>query len=233
LGEFANIDKGTLSRQVHTHLRQQILLGELKQGAHLSETGISAELGVSATPVREALRLLHGEGLVEINGRRGARVIAPTQDEIRHAFEVRRVLERLALREACRNFTSEDRDHLVALAEKAVEEGARTSQWLFEVDREFHGFVLKKSGNSWLSSFLDTLSDFLLVVRQPIFKSANSLNAQNTQLEHLAIAKAAQAGRIEEAEHLLDRHIDRVCNDVLRSKEAQDQTTDSARGSAE
>jgi DNA-binding GntR family transcriptional regulator len=213
------IDRGTLSRQVHARLRQQILLGELKQGTHLSETGISSDLGVSATPVREALRLLHGEGLVEISGRRGAKVIAPTQDEIRHCFEVRRVLEKLALREACGNFTADDRSHLVELAERTVEEGTGTSQSLFEVDRAFHSFILQKTENSWLITFLDTLSDFLLVVRQPIFKTANAQNAQNTQLEHLEIAKAAYAGQIDAAERLLDAHITRVCSDVLRTKE--------------
>jgi DNA-binding GntR family transcriptional regulator len=219
LAQPAAIDRGTLSRQVYARLRERILLGEIGQGEHLSEAGISADLGVSATPVREALRLLHGDGLVEISGRRGAKVISPTQDEIRHCFEVRRVLERLALREACANFTAEDRAHLVELAERAVEEGARTSQSLFEIDHAFHGFVLQKSRNTWLVTFLDTLSDFLLVVRQPLFKTANSFNAQNTQQEHLAIARAAHAGHAEEAERLLDAHIERVCNDVLRSKE--------------
>lgn len=219
MAEPAFIDRGTLSRQVYSRLREQILRGEIRQGAHLSEMGISAELGVSATPVREALRLLHGDGLVEISGRRGARVIAPTQDEIRHCFAVRRVLERLALREACANFTADDRSHLVELAERAVEGGERTPQSLSDFDRAFHGFILQKTGNTWLVTFLDTLSDFLLVVRQPLFKTANSFNARNTQLEHLAIAKAACAGRVDEAEGLLDAHIGRVCKDVLRSKE--------------
>jgi DNA-binding GntR family transcriptional regulator len=208
------IARETLSDQVHAWLRRQILSGRIKQGEHLSEVAISRETGVSATPVREALRLLHGNGLVEYNGRRGARVIQPTEDEISHCFAVREALERLALREACKALTPADERLLLRLADTAAESGPA----FFEADRAFHGFFIARAGNSWLRSFLATLEDFLVIVRQPLFKTTRQ---SNTRLEHQRVAEAVVARRIDAAEALLAEHIRRVCRDVLDESRRQ------------
>jgi DNA-binding GntR family transcriptional regulator len=206
------IARETLSDQVHSWLRRQILSGRIKQGEHLSELAISRETGVSATPVREALRMLHGKGIVEFNGRRGARVIQPTEDEIRHCFAVRESLERLALREASKALRAGDHAELLRLADTVLEAGPSGSQSFFEADRAFHTFFIARAGNSWLTSFLATLEDFLVIVRQPLFKTARR---GNTRLEHQRVAQAVVAGRIDDAEQLLAQHIQRVCGDVL------------------
>ncbi len=204
--------KSTLSDQVYDWLRQEILSGRIRQGEHLSEVELAATAGVSATPVREALRLLHGAGLVEVNGRRGAKVIEPTEDDIRHAFAVRRALECLALTEACRNLTPADLEELQQLGGAIMDKKQFSNAYFFEADHAFHHFFVSRANNTWLESFLATLKDFLLVVRQPLFKNSRF---DTTRFEHAAIVKAVVAGKIDEAQRHLGAHIDRVCRDVL------------------
>jgi DNA-binding GntR family transcriptional regulator len=204
--------RSTLSDQVYDWLRQEILTGRIRQGAHLSEVDIAATTGVSPTPVREALRLLHGAGLVEVNGRRGARVIEPTADDIRHAFAVRRALECLALTEACRNLSAADLEHLQRLGTAIMDRKSFSNAFFFEADHAFHHFFISRANNTWLESFLTTLKDFLLVVRQPLFKKSRF---DSTRFEHMEIVNAVVEGRIDDAVRHLGAHIDRVCQDVL------------------
>lgn len=207
------IARETLSVQVCAWLRAQILNGDLKQGEHLNEQAISRQTGVSATPVREALRMLRGQGLVALGERRGARVIRPTEDEIRSCFSVRRTLECLALREAsATRLDRRDLDLLLRLAESTKGAGLTDPQAFFEADDAFHQFFVSRANNSWLESFLATLKDFLIIVRRPLYSNAKF---DTTRLEHVRIARAFADGRFEAAERLLAKHIDRVCRDVL------------------
>lgn len=210
------IARNTLSNQVYTWMREQIISGQLKQGAHLSEQGVSETLGVSATPVREALRLLNGDGLVELEGRRGAKVIEPTTEDIRACFQVRRALECLALREACSDMTAADLEELKRIHQQLEESELSDPRSFMDADRAFHFFFLDRAANSWLSQFLSTLTDFLYVVRQPLLQTST---LETPRQEHRAITQAVLDGRIDEAERLLGRHIDRVCEDVIRQSE--------------
>jgi DNA-binding GntR family transcriptional regulator len=210
------IAKNTLSNQVYGWMRQQIITGQIKQGEHLSEQGISETLGVSATPVREALRLLNGDGLVELEGRRGARVIEPTTQDIRACFQVRRALECLALREACVRLSADDLQELERIHQQLERAELTDPRSFMDADRAFHGFFLERAHNSWLGQFLSKLTDFLYVVRQPLLQTST---LDTPRQEHLAITRAVFDGKIEQAERLLGRHIDRVCEDVVRQRE--------------
>lgn len=210
------IARNTLSHQVYGWLRQRILSGVIPQGERLNEISVSEALGVSATPVREALRLLNGDGLVDLEGRRGARVIQPTTDAIRECFQVRKALECLALREACANLTPEDIAELKRISALMEHPSKLDANGFFEADTAFHEFFLKRAKNSWLDQFLSTLKDFLHVVRRPILQTAN---LETTRDEHLAITRAVLRGRIDQAEQALAKHIDRVCADVIRRNE--------------
>jgi len=206
------IARNTLCEQIYLHLREQILTGRIKQGEHLTELAISRDANVSATPVREALRLLHGDGLVELNGRRGAKVIQPSDEEVSHAFAVRRELERLALREAFSVLTAQDLVELKALSDRMMALDQGDTQAFFEADWDFHHFFVSRANNSWLDSFLASLKDFLQIVRNPNYKDTSP---SKTAHEHLAVVEAILAGDIGEAERLLGVHIDRVCADIL------------------
>ena len=210
------IARNTLSNQVYTWMREKIISGQLKQGEHLSEQGVSETLGVSATPVREALRLLNGDGLVELVGRRGARVINPTTEDIRACFQVRRALECLALRETCEGLDDAGREELKRIHQLLEQAELVDHRSFMDADRAFHGFFLERAGNTWLDQFLSTLTDFLYVVRQPLLQSST---LDTPRKEHAAITAAVLGGKIDEAESLLARHIDRVCEDVIRQSE--------------
>ncbi|MGB6007647.1 GntR family transcriptional regulator [Castellaniella sp.] len=218
------IARNTLCEQIYLHLREQILTGRIKQGEHLTELAISRDTNVSATPVREALRLLHGDGLVELNGRRGAKVIQPSEEDVRHAFAVRRELERLALREAFSVLTRQDLDELKALSDRMMGLTQGDTQAFFQADWDFHHFFVSRANNSWLESFLASLKDFLQIVRNPNYKDTSP---HKTAREHLAVVEAILAGDIGEAERLLGAHIDRVCTDIL------EQTRQTLRGEAD
>jgi DNA-binding GntR family transcriptional regulator len=214
--EQPEIARNTLSHQVYGWLRQQILSGVLKQGERLNEISVSETLGVSATPVREALRLLNGDGLVELEGRRGARVIQPTDEDIRDCFQVRKALECLALREACAALSPDDIAELKRISALMENPAKLDANGFFAADTAFHEFFLKRAGNSWLEQFLSTLKDFLHVVRRPLLSDSN---LETTRDEHLAITRAVLRGRIDQAEQMLGKHIDRVCADVIRRSE--------------
>jgi DNA-binding GntR family transcriptional regulator len=207
-----SIARSTLCEQIYRHLREEILTGRIKQGEHLTELGISRDANVSATPVREALRLLQGDGLVELTGRRGAKVIVPSEDEVRHAFAVRRELERLALREAFNVLTAEDLQELKEISERMMNIDPSHTGVFFDADAEFHRFFVSRANNSWLTSFLASLKDFLQIVRNPHYQDTSR---GKTAQEHLAIVDAVLAGDLEKADRMLCSHIDRVCADVL------------------
>ena len=213
LPKLDGIDRETLSQQVYGLLRQRILKGEILQNERLSELGISQQLGVSATPVREALRLLNGDGLVEYEGRKGVRVIQPTREEIRQCYSVRLALEVLALREAVPTFSPADNKHLLELA-RAVDVGAGKTDAFIKADRSFHEFFIERSGNVWLRSFHTELIDFLLVVRQ---KSQRDTRIRTTVKDHVEIANAVREGDVDEAVAVLTRHIERAREWALSS----------------
>ena len=216
----SEIARNTLSHQVYAWLRQQIISGQIKQGEHLSEQLVSETLGVSATPVREALRMLNGEGIVELEGRRGARVVEPTSQDIRACFQVRKALECLALRQACERLTADDIAELERIRQLLAQESSPDPRAFLDADRAFHGFFLERAENSWLDQFLSRLTDFLYVVRQPLLQTST---LETPRLEHLAITNAVLDANIDEAERLLGKHLDRVCEDVIARQSEQAQ----------
>ena len=213
LPKLDGIDRETLSQQVYSLLRQRILKGEIQQSERLSELGISQELGVSATPVREALRLLNGAGLVEYEGRKGVRVIQPTREEVRQCYSVRLALETLALQEVVHTFSAADNKHFLELA-RAAHVGAGKIEAFIMADRAFHEFFIERSGNVWLAGFHTELLDFLLVVRQ---KSQRDTRIRTTVRDHVEIANAVRDGNVGEAVVVLTRHIERAREWALSS----------------
>ena len=207
------LNNETLAEKVYLWLREQILNGEIAQGERLNETSLGKRLGVSATPVREAMRLLNGDGLVEYYGRRGVKVIEPSEADVLHCFAVRRALECLAVRQAVPRLNERERQAYYDLALRTAEAEGQPPRALFDVDGSFHAFLVARADNRWLSSFLATLSGVLTVVRLPLFSAAS---VERTTLEHLQVAEAVRHGDVEEAVNRLDAHIERVCNDVIR-----------------
>lgn len=126
-------------------LRQAIISGEIAPGERLLEIPLAKKMGVSRTPVREAIRMLELEGLVVMIPRRGAEVAKITEKDLRDALEVRCALEELAVQLACERITEAGKEKLQAACE-AFREAIRTKQVpaIVEGDIVFHDAILKR-----------------------------------------------------------------------------------------
>lgn len=170
----------TTGKAVAAHLRAEIQQGLLAPGSRLRQVEVADRLGVSTTPVREALQLLQAEGLVQANPHRTPTVFRPSLEEIREAFEIREALETLALAKAVENVTPNLLDELEQILEEmdAVEDGTR---WL-DLNNEFHMKMYDASRRPRLCSML------------------KNINATSNGYLHMVVIDAKESGRAH-AEH--------------------------------
>jgi DNA-binding GntR family transcriptional regulator len=195
-----------LERRVYEQLRDEILSGVLAPGAGLVEARLAADLGVSKTPVREALIRLQRDGLVEIEPYRGARVIEPLPTDVREILELRAILETHVIRDLAARRPPEVLDALertIAEGRRALERGDDTR--VHEALTEFSDVIAEASGNKRLGKSLDELRTMLLLIgntslRRP-GREARSLT------EHERILAALRAGDAEEAAAATAAHI--------------------------
>ena len=186
-------------------IKHAILTGELRPGQGLVETDLAGMLGVSKTPVREALKTLAGAGLVTMSPYKGATVRAVDDDLVRSVYDLRLLLESEAVRRAvARNHgqTAAARDALNRAA-RATDRAARSL-----ANRDFHRALYLGCGNGMLVSVLDGLRDQTALVSAAAWQRAPSPTWQDEAAEHEAIARAAEAGAANDASTLLTRHIE-------------------------
>lgn len=141
-------------------LRDAILKGELKPGERLMEIHLAKELGVSRTPIREAIRMLELEGLAVTYPRRGAQVARMSEKDLDDVLEIREALDCLAATRACENMKSDDLRELkgaLELFEDAVSK--RDTRVIVEADEAFHGVIYKASNNPRLMNILVNLKE--------------------------------------------------------------------------
>ncbi len=139
-------------------LRNAILRGDLEPGERLMEIRLAGKLGVSRTPIREAIRMLELEGLVVMVPRRGAQVASMSEENLRDVMEVRESLEELAVELACIRMTEEDLEKLRAAEEDfraALEEG--NSIRIADSDEHYHEVIYRATGNHRLLQILYNL----------------------------------------------------------------------------
>lgn len=153
----------SLTNQVTDMLRAAITSGEMRPGEHYSAIGLSQRLGVSRTPVREALQLLEKEGIVRIEKNRGVRVIQMSLDEIVQIFQIRIILEPPAAARGAEAATDEDLRHIQVLHGRILDaaaagDGPRTLQ----ADKDFHLFLLGLAGNPRLTDLDRELRNLVL-----------------------------------------------------------------------
>lgn len=145
---------------VFNTLRQAILTGELKPGERLMEIHLANMLGVSRTPIREAIRKLELEGLVTMIPRRGAEVAQITEKSMSDVLEVRRAMDALCAELACERITEEE---LVRLKEACTRFeralGTRDVKKIAQADVELHDIILQATGNGRLIQLVNNLSE--------------------------------------------------------------------------
>lgn len=145
---------------VFNTLRQAILTGELKPGERLMEIHLANRLGVSRTPIREAIRKLELEGLVTMIPRRGAEVSQITEKSMNDVLEVRRALDALCAELACDRISDEELDNL-GKACTAFEQAVRTRdiRKIAQADVALHDIIVQATGNQRLLQLVNNLSE--------------------------------------------------------------------------
>ncbi|MBQ8822471.1 MAG: GntR family transcriptional regulator [Lachnospiraceae bacterium] len=145
---------------VFNTLRQAILTGELKPGERLMEIHLANKLGVSRTPIREAIRKLELEGLVTMIPRRGAEVAQITEKSMSDVLEVRRAVDALCVELACERISEEELEALKAACdnfEEAVKSG--DVKKIAQADVALHDIIVRATGNKRLVQLVKTLSE--------------------------------------------------------------------------
>jgi DNA-binding GntR family transcriptional regulator len=197
----------SLSARVASELRRGILTGRHRPGERLIEDRLSEEMGVSRMPIREALRTLAAEGLVEIQPRRGASVAEISVDAARDLVEVRATLEGLNARLAARHHEPGIMDELRNVLEQGnAAARSRNVDDLVRLNGEFHDKLAQAGRNSILWDIMRTLRERTNLV----FAANGARRAQQDWDEHSKILAAVIDGDEQLAEMLAARHVRRA-----------------------
>ena len=196
----------SLRGQVFDKIRSDILNGKYKRGEELVESSIGKELGISRTPVREAIRQLELEGLVQLVPNKGAFVTGISEKDVRDIYLIRARLEGLAARMAAKNITPELLD---AMEETVVlsEYHAKKEHYeqVCEMDSKFHKLLYKASGSRILEHTLTDFHQYVQRVRMESIMKKRRMEKSND--EHDAILTAIREHDEEKAELVATRHI--------------------------
>ncbi len=203
----------SIADQVFEELERDILVGVYARDELLTEIKLSEKMGVSRTPIREALRRLDQEHIIEITPK-GARVIGITPEDIRDIYEIRLRIEGLAARWAAEKATDEA---LAAMREVLELQEFYTSKGVPEqlknVDSRFHELLYAASGSNAL---LDTLSPLhRRIVKYRRASLSGQRRAERSYDEHVAIFNAVVHHDGDEAERLLREHIENARDNIL------------------
>jgi DNA-binding GntR family transcriptional regulator len=159
----------TLSRQVYERLLRQIFSGELTPGSPLREAELSVQLGVSRTPIREALGRLSEYGVVQSRPNHGCVVSRLGRDELIHLHQVREALEGMAIELACGKLTDADFAHLETLAQAARDQSSPDYFKDFdEFDFGLHRLIADRSGNPILAREIRKLHDMTMMIHDQL-----------------------------------------------------------------
>ena len=202
---------------VFNTLRQAILKGELKPGERLMEIQLANKLGVSRTPVREAIRKLELEGLVLMIPRKGAEVAEITRQDMEDVLEVRTALEELAVKDACDHITDAQLSELKKASnefKKALLEG-KDLVTCADADMHFHDVILSATNNRRLIQMLNNLSEQMYRYRMEYLKDERT---HKTLIEeHDAIRRALKKHDKVKAGAAIRVHIDNQKRSILES----------------
>ena len=207
----------SLRDQVYDRLRAAILSGDMAPGAPIIEADIAARLGASRTPVREALRRLETEGMLEPRGGRGTVVRELARDEIACIFEIREALETLAARRASRRMGAREysaAQRIVHRMRKHVDDPSEMER----LDTAFHDYILSHADGHRLKRMLGDLRSDILPWRFIALSDAE--RRQGTIDEHAAMLAAMKSRDEDAIVAATSRHIENTRAVVMREGDA-------------
>jgi DNA-binding GntR family transcriptional regulator len=198
----------SLHEEVAAQLRQRIFDGELLPGSFLDEAGLAAQLRISRTPLREALKVLTAEGLVRHEPRRGSFVNEATERDLDEIFPVIALLEGRCAFEAARNATDADLEALEALHDKLNRHAkARRINDYYEVNFAIHEAIIALANNRWLAQVIGDLRKIVKLSRLQQLHAPGRL--EQSLSEHMAVYAALKARDAEGADAAMRTHLTR------------------------
>ena len=191
---------------VFNTLREAILKGELQPGERLMELQLASKLGVSRTPIREAIRMLEQEGLAVTMPRKGAEVARMTLKDMEDVLEVRDALDELAAQIACERMTAEQMQ-ILKETKKEFEEILESGdvKKIADVDVRFHDIIYEATDNARLVSLLGNMREQLFRYRVECLK--NPENYPTLMAEHNAIVAALEAREKVKVTEAMHEHV--------------------------
>lgn len=208
-------------------LMNAIMQGQLSPGERLLEVQLADEMGVSRTPVREAIRRLELEGFVVMVPRKGAYVAGLSVDDVESVYEIRTALETLAVRLAAQRMEADDYRQLdeLALKMQATWQERNVDQWV-ELDAHFHELLYKFSRNERLVQMMSNIMEQLS--RYRIISLANVEVRQNSLSEHQELIEALRRRDSEMAAAAAARHIENTKHSLLKMLQTKFAAADKA-----
>jgi DNA-binding GntR family transcriptional regulator len=214
-GAVSGAVPGTRADWVDRRLRAAILSGELPPGEKLVAGPLAQRFAVSATPLREAIQRLATRGLVEIAPQRGARVAAASPRDAEEIYELRTLLDPLALRDSLAHSDAAHKKEIAAAFARMLRAGSGATDLVEAFDRhaEFHATLLGRCRSRWLLRLTALLADHS---QRYAFLAVNGGASgvagghHDALAEHRALRDAAIAGRVDQAVALLADHLQRT-----------------------
>ena len=204
-----------LREMVYEELKMQILKGSIIPGTRMMEVELAEEMGVSRTPIREAIRKLEKEGLVTIEPRRGAYASMISTEDMVEILEVRQDLEGLAAYFAADRMTKGQMEELKQVSNsynEAVRQG--NMEAMIKHDTRFHHIIVESCRNKILVQMIEQLQELVLRFRYIYYD--NFRRAENMPEEHEAIVAAIAEGDADKARAAADIHIERLKELVIK-----------------
>ncbi|NLE76214.1 MAG: GntR family transcriptional regulator [Chloroflexi bacterium] len=211
------IDRRDLSDRIYQEIKQRIMAGRFAAGQKLSLDELAQGFGVSVTPVRDALRLLAAEGLVELLSRRGAFVTQPSAAVVEEVYQIREILECAAVEATLAKGHSvlSSLDDLVEQI-AATQKGESHADYLsyIQLDQRFHQTMIGCLGNRKLSEIYAGMGCHTIVARA--LYTASDQRASDTLAEHKAIVGALRRGDVEAAKAAIRAHLRNAKGEILQ-----------------
>lgn len=203
---------------VYEELKRQILVGEIAPGTRMMEVDLADDMGVSRTPVREAIRKLEKEGLVTIEPRRGAYASDISIKDMLDVLEVRQNLEGMAAALAARKVTEEEKRDFIKANEAynaAVKNG--NTEEIIKCDEYFHQLIVNYSDNKTLTQLLSQVQELALRFRYIYYDDFSRY--EKMPVEHMEIEETILSGDTERARIVAEEHVAHLKEFVVKHGE--------------
>ncbi|HEX4754105.1 MAG TPA: GntR family transcriptional regulator [Solirubrobacterales bacterium] len=225
-------EAGALVDEIAAAIRERIMSGAIPIGGQLRQAELATELGVSRTPVREALRQLHSSGLIEVVPNRGAVVRVPSPWEVRDAYEVRAELEGLACERAVSRINDTELKELRAanqstrdeIADPSTDDAPGSEPPTVALNDTFHTTIHRAADNEWLARAIKEINQAFPRNVSWLVLTGNQRQAEESVAEHDRVVDALEAGDAAAARAEMRAHVKSAGEQLARWYEGRSAT---------